>query len=414
MERARLAVLTLALACAGCMSGPVSGPPLRLVSETAPSTPDDVLPWWKDAGDPLLAQLIEQGLAHDPVLICQAFDLSKSDEKAHPPGLRHRLSRLIAQGEDETAHRARAYGYADARNALAERIALAYVEARRWQERLAVRVKATDPLRDNGEIAHFRKEAGLVPAMDGDMADVMTGLDSASVEAARNRLNDSVAALAKLAHMLPEDLRKQLGNEGHLPTFTAKPANDRSHRADLRALELKLTGELTRHKVDQNAIDAAAHAPEGTLPEGTPAATPKPADPVKPGGKKPVGPTADARAQDAVGAWRAAQIRADAEISEASAALGTITLRLAPLARAEATATRTVTDARLAYRGGTETFSMLYVAEAAVLAAQEGQIDARAAAAAAAIRLWSAQGLGWHDADLAPAPTDGVTVCGQP
>jgi outer membrane protein TolC len=89
-------------------------------------------------------------------------------------------------------------------------------------------------------------------------------------------------------------------------------------------------------------------------------------------------------------------------------------LRLAPLARAEATATRTVTDARLAYRGGTETFSMLYVAEAAVLAAQEGQIDARAAAAAAAIRLWSAQGLGWHDADLAPAPTDGVTVCGQP
>lgn len=408
MERSRLAVLSLALACAGCMSGPVSGPPLRLVSESAPSTPDETLPWWKDAGDPLLAQLIEQGLAHDPILICQAFDLSKSDEKAHPPGLRHRLSRLIEQqGDDETARRARAYGYADARNALAERIALAYVETRRWQERLAVRIKATDPLRDNGEIAHLRKEAGLVPAMDGDMADVMTGLDTASVEAARNRLNDSVNTLAKLIHMLPDDLRKQLGNEGHLPTFTAKPANDRSHRADLRALELKLTGDLTRYKVDQNAIDAAAKAPEGTPPSA-------PAPDPKPGGKKPAGPTADVRAQDAVGAWRAAQIRADAEISEASTALGTTTLRLAPLARAEATATRTVTDARLAYRGGTETFSMLYVAEAAVLAAQEGQIDARAAAAAAAIRLWSAQGLGWHDADLAPAPTDGVTVCVQP
>ncbi len=410
MDRSRLAVrnlvLTLAFACAGCMSGHTDSPPLRLVSETAPSTPDDALPWWKGAGDPVLAQLIEQGLAHDPVLICQAFNLTQSEDKAHAPGLRHRLSHLIAQ-DDDTARRAQAYAYADARNHLAERIALAYIEARRWQERLAVRVKAVDPLRDNGEIAHFRKEAGLVPAMDGDMADVMTGLDTATVEAARNKLGEAIGNLAKLTHALPDDLRGQLGSEGHLPALAAKPANDRSHRADLRGLELRLTADLTHHKVEQDVIDSAAKAPEGT---------PAPEAPAKPADGKKGDPkiTADARAQNAVAAWRAAQIRADAEIRDASAALDTTTMRLAPLAKAEATATRTVTDARLGYRSGTETFSMLYVAEAAVLAAQEGQIDARAAAAAAAVRLWSAQGLGWHDADLAPAPTEGVTVCVQP
>ncbi|WP_169805665.1 TolC family protein [Novosphingobium rosa] len=390
------------------MSGHPESPPLRLVSETAPTMPDEALPWWKGAGDPLLAQLIEQGLAHDPVLICQAFDLTQSVDKAHAPGLRNRLTHLIAQ-DDDTARRAQAYAYADARNHLAERIALAYIEARRWQERLAVRVKATDPLRDNGEIAHFRKEAGLVPAMDGDMADVMTGLDTASVEAARNKLNEAIGTLARLIHALPDDLRGQLGNEGHLPALAARPANDRSHRADLRGLELRLTSNLTRHKVEQDAIDSAAKAPED-------ATGPAPEAPAKPAAGKKGDPkiTADARAKNAVAAWRAAQIRADAEIHDASGALDTATLRLAPLAKAEATATRTVTDARLGYRSGTETFSMLYVAEAAVLAAQEGQIDARAAAAAAAVRLWSAQGLGWHDADLAPAPTEGVTVCVQP
>jgi outer membrane protein TolC len=390
------------------MSGHTDSPPLRLVSETAPTMSDDALPWWKGAGDPVLAQLIEQGLAHDPVLICQAFDLTQSAGKAHAPGLRGRLSHLMTQ-DDDTARRAQAYAYADARNRLAERIALAYLEARRWQERLAVRVKAVDPLRDNGEIAHFRKEAGLVPAMDGDMADVMTGLDTATVEAARNKLGEAIGTLAKLTHALPDDLRRQLGTDGHLPTLAAKPANDRSHRADLRGLELRLTSDLVHHKVEQGAIDSAAKAPEA-------AASPAPEASAKPNGTKPGDPkiTADARAQNAVAAWRAAQIRADAEIHDASGALDAAAQRLAPLAKAEASATRTVTDARLGYRSGTETFSMLYVAEAAVLAAQEGQIDARATAAAAAVRLWSAQGLGWHDADLAPAPTEGVTVCVQP
>ena len=81
-------------------------------------------------------------------------------------------------------------------------------------------------------------------------------------------------------------------------------------------------------------------------------------------------------------------------------------------AQNEAQARRAVADARLAYRAGTEGFATLYVAEGIALAAQEREIDASAALAAATLAYWRAQGLGWREQDL--APTASGTVCDQP
>jgi hypothetical protein len=40
-------------------------------------------------------------------------------------------------------------------------------------------------LKDNAEIARFRREAGLVPVLDEDMAGIMVGLNGSDVESAR-------------------------------------------------------------------------------------------------------------------------------------------------------------------------------------------------------------------------------------
>lgn len=344
--------LALALACAGCT--PAAHTPLHL--SPAVSAPDK--PWWQNAGDPLLAQFIEQGLAHDPALSCQAAAIAARDDRAAARRIRARLTRLVAPRDAAAARLADTYTLAQSRSHLAATIALAYIEARRWQARIALRAQALAPLRDNAEIAHFRREAGLVSALDGDMADVMTGLDGASVEAARAHLSDAIADLARLTGALPEDLRVLLGPDGHVPSFAADPDQDIAQRADLLALNTRLTADLARRKASQADIDTA---------------------------------------QDR---WHTAETQARAELQAARDALTSATARLAPLDHTEALATRALGDARLAYRGGTESFATLYVTEGVALATHERRIDTNAALATAAIALWSAQGLGWQNSDL--------------
>jgi hypothetical protein len=51
--------------------------------------------------------------------------------------------------------------------------------------RPAQRLASTAMLKDNAEIARFRREAGLVPVLDEDMAGIMVGLNGSDVESAR-------------------------------------------------------------------------------------------------------------------------------------------------------------------------------------------------------------------------------------
>lgn len=381
----RLAPLVLVAACAGCSSvGGHHGAHLHLVPPP-PDTADHAAidrPWWKDAGDPLLAQLIEQGLAHDPALACQAHALARRNTIATARSLKARLTRMVAPRDGAAMRMADTYDLAQIRSRRAANIALAYIEARRWQERIALRAQALAPLRDNAEIARFRREAGLAAALDGDMADVMTGLETTNVDAARGHLAEAIAHLSTLTGALPDDLRVLLGPDGAPPVFTAAPGEeDLSHRADLLALEIRLTADLARHKITQDAIDAQLQAP------GT--ATP------------------------AIARWIKAQAQASAEWHEAAEALTTATTRLAPLGHTQALATRAAGDARLAYRNGAGSFATLYVAEASALAISERRVDTQAALAGAAVALWSAQGRGWQPSDLKPSANTG-DFCGQP
>lgn len=294
-------------------------------------------------------------------------------------------------GRARTAARsAAAYEYADDRAQKSAKIALAYVETRRWQERLGLQRAAMAPLRDNIEIAQFRRDAGLVSAIDGEMGGVMAGLDQAALEAARGRLAEAIAHLAQLTDLSPEQVATSLGEQGRAPDLVLNPlapaGDEATARADLKALEQRLEVGLLRHHLKHTAIDKALARPR--------------ADPALP---KPLAQALDT--------YRDARAKAEAAIRQARAVLAEAKIRDVDLADIETLADRGLSDARQGYRAGVETFPYLYVAETAALAAHLARADARASKATASIHLWTAQGLGWSSVDLSPSAAPQPAAC---
>ncbi len=308
----------------------------------------------------MLARFVGQGLAHDPHLTC-----------APSTGRARAAARLAA-----------AYDDADRRAHRAATVALAYVEARRWQERLGLQLAALPPLRDNAEIAQFRREAGLVSAIDGELGAVMAGLDQVAVDDARARLAQAVADLARLTDLSPGEAAAWLGDQGRAPDLNLNPSAPTDDaampRADLMALEQRLGAGLRRHHVKQPAIDKALAQPQAKDAPATPLS-------------------------EAIAAYRQAKAQAQAEVRAAQATIAEAKARDVDLAKVETLADRAQSDARAGYLAGVETFAHLYVAEAAALSARLARAEARAVAAQGDIDLWTAQGLGWSSADLAPA-----------
>ncbi len=377
---APVALMALVLGLAGCATLPPGSAGLRLEpAAIAPAQAASV--WWRAAGDPVLARFVEQGLAHDPQLNCATVTV-----RAGAMGVRGwRLPRPVdpwAGRARAAARSAAAYEYADRRAHRAATVALAYVEARRWQERLGLQQAALAPLRDNAEIAQFRREAGLVSAIDGELGGVMAALDQVAVDAARARLTKAVAALARLTDLSPEQVAAWLGDQGQAPDLNLTPLAPTGDaalpRADLMALEQRLGADLLRHHVKQAAIDKALAQPRAKAAPATPLA-------------------------EAIAAYRRARAQAETEIRQAQATMAKAEARGVDLADVETLADRAQSDARAGYRAGVETFAKLYVAEAAALSARLARAEARADAAQGGVQLWTAQGLGWSSADLAPA-----------
>jgi hypothetical protein len=96
-------------------------------------------------GRSALAQLIEQGLAHDAALACQAHALARRNTIATAHSVKARLNRMVAPRDGAAMRLADTYDLAQIRSRRAANIALAYIEARRWQERIALRAQALAP-----------------------------------------------------------------------------------------------------------------------------------------------------------------------------------------------------------------------------------------------------------------------------
>ncbi|MFD2579907.1 hypothetical protein ACFSTD_17815 [Novosphingobium colocasiae] len=215
--------MALALVMGGMQPTIAATPAAATLLQTpAPPPPPETALWWHSAGDAVLDQLIERGLATDKPLACEAQALHRDGGKARTRDKRldRRIARLFgaAGAEADSADlQARAYDYADHRARLAARIAATYLDVRRLQEIATLRRKMQAQFKDNAEIARFRREAGLVDGLDVGLAGSLVAINGSSLDADRQTFEDKARELADLTGMDETTLLASLGEEGKVP-----------------------------------------------------------------------------------------------------------------------------------------------------------------------------------------------------
>lgn len=257
--RGNAALLALALASAGCAGAgrDVAGAPTpsgeaEAGAVVAPSAPA----WWREAGDPVLATLVQQGLDISPEVTCRIASLRQYDYQTAEDARRigARLGRLLGdrsvkadpQIRDEKVERV-----SIRRERLARQIALAYVEVRRLQQDVVLRGTLRSQYKDNAEVAQFRREAGLVPAIDGSLARSQDEAAQGELGFAQGRLDEAMAQLARLVGEQPDALAAKLGSPGAIPDPPIDPLSiappeepRRAALADTVLREARLTQTL--------------------------------------------------------------------------------------------------------------------------------------------------------------------------
>ncbi|MEZ0132153.1 MULTISPECIES: RND transporter [Novosphingobium] len=258
--RARLggaALMALALACAGCAetTRDVASAPAPAAGAETPVVPAAPA-WWREAGDPVLATLIQQGLDTSPEVICRIASLRQYDYQTEHDAKRigAKLGRLFGDksvNADPQIRTEKVDRVSARRERLARQIALTYVEVRRLQKDVALRGNLRAQYKDNAEVAQFRREAGLVPAIDGSLARSQDETAQGELGFAQGRLDQAIAELARLVGDQPDALAAKLGTPGTLPDpavdplASAAPENpQRAVLADAVLREARLTQAL--------------------------------------------------------------------------------------------------------------------------------------------------------------------------
>ncbi|MFS0849117.1 RND transporter [Novosphingobium panipatense] len=225
------ALMLVLLACAGCASQggrPVSAPVEQDASAAAHPAIAAAAPWWREAGDPVLATLVQQGLDQSPEVACRIGALRQFDQETAEDAQRlgTRLGKLLGARSREDIPRlrdAKVERVASERLRLARRIALAYIDVRRLQQDAALRSSLIAQYKDNAQVARFRREAGLVPAIDGSLARSQGEAMAGELGFAQGRSSHAIAELARLVGDRPEALAGKLGSPGVLPDPPVDP-----------------------------------------------------------------------------------------------------------------------------------------------------------------------------------------------
>jgi outer membrane protein TolC len=256
----------------GCAS--LQSPAGALASEAAVSADAaPCVPWWTEVDDPLLARLIDNGLAADPLLRREASALA--DLRTRSQHWRFRLARWIGRMLQQmpNSHEVQAVRLADARQRKAARIARAYVEVRRLQANLALRQAFQDRFDNDADFARWRYEAGLVSAVDGGLAASLIGTNASALADTRARLAAVEATLARRAAVASWKLGLWVNDGAQIPWLDAdgaaaaacddaQAAGLRAALADVRAREAALP-KLERD-AERTADDARAAYRLGT------------------------------------------------------------------------------------------------------------------------------------------------------
>ncbi|MEE4454990.1 RND transporter [Novosphingobium resinovorum] len=198
------------------------------IAADAPAVAPLSPPWWREVGDPVLATLVQQGLDINPDVICRIASLRQYDHQAEQDARRigSRLGRLLGDKSvrpDPQIRSDKVERVSLRRERLARQIALAYVEVRRLQQDVALRGSLRDQYKDNTEVAQFRREAGLAPAIDGSLARSQDETAQGELGFAQGRLDDAIGELARLVGDKPDALAAKIGSPGAIPDPAVDP-----------------------------------------------------------------------------------------------------------------------------------------------------------------------------------------------
>ncbi len=467
-------VMTGAAACAfalilsGCAVGPDTRPPsaasLHLPGDFHSPSGDAadqaaLAQWWTSFGDPQLSGFIDRALAGNNNLDAAQARLRaaraalRSARGAQLPTLSGsgsaRRSEVVEGagiegttfqagfdasweadifgGLRRTAEAARAAAegseasLADVQRSLVAEVALAYVDARQSQARLAV-ARENLAIQDNTlQIVGWRVDAGLASELERQQATAQRAQTAAGIPSLEQSFNSAANQIAVLLGVAPGSITAELDPPKTIPlgpdnVEAGLPADLLTRRPDLIAAQKSLVAELARVGVAQaqlypalrlsGSLSSSAGSFDdlgtnilGSLVSSITA-------PLFNGGQlRARVEQQQATADAALSSYRQAILVALQDVENALVSIDRTKAREAELVRAEDAARASVQLANARYESGLIDFQTLLNAQQSLLSATDGRTAARAARATASIQLFKALGGGWQPAALASAQT---------
>ena len=273
---------------------------------------------------------------------------------------------------------------------------------------------------DNLEIAGFRVQAGLVSSLDQEQARSSRAQTAAQIPSLESSYQQAVARLGVLTGQAPGALKAELETAKPIPASATLinagvPADVLRQRPDVLRAERTLAAATARIGVakaslypalaisgslDTNAgnLGSLGSAITGGLFAGVTQA-------IFNGGRlRSQVRSAEAAADGAFVSYKQSILLALEEVENAIVALNTARAREREFAVALDAANATALLGRLQYRNGLTDFITLNTAEASLLSARNGLVQARGDQATALIQLYNALGGGWDAAVVPVAP----------
>lgn len=424
---------------------------------TVPAT--DLTQWWERFHDPILSRLIDDALVANPTLEGAAASLQQAralrdvaEAGLWPQGQgtgsarrstqgtaasNRAASTLVSLGIEESwtldvfggkrsalaaqqaAVWSRMANLGDYRVQISAELATTYINLRAAQARLALAQQTLSSQSHTRQLVGWRRQAGLVSALDSDQADFAFASTQASLPALQNAITQSSHALSVLTGRPPLELVGLLEEVRAVPVVETSlvlnlPAETLRRRADVRAGEfavLEALGRLgqaeaaTKPSFTLGGSIGLSAAGLGTLLNGSSLLTALSASVLVPIGP---GPAAQVRADQAgvelaKHAYRGTVLSALRDVEDALERLRDNQAFLASLTKANAAASRAYGLAQIRYRSGLIDFQTVLDTERAAFSSRDGLVTARANLSLDSITLYKALGGGW-DADLREQP----------
>ncbi|ODP38755.1 RND transporter [Sphingomonas turrisvirgatae] len=313
------------------------------------------------------------------------------------------------------------YDYAAVLVSVQGEIARNYILARAAQAQLVNARESLAIQDDNLEIAGFRVQAGLVSSLDQEQARASRAQTAASIPSIEANYNSAVSRLAVLTGQAPGALKGEMAATRPIPQGPASvavgiPADTLRQRPDIRSAERGLAAAVARIGVAEaqlypqlslgGSIDGGASNLGSVFDVITGRLFASIAQTIFDAGRTRSQVRASQAAADgAFLAYKQTVLIALEEVENAVVALQAAQAREREFAIALDAARNSAILSRSSYRAGLADFLTLSQAEASLISARNGLVQARADRSSALIQLYLALGGGW-DATRVPAPAD--------